>query len=200
MTCIVGYLDKHTETVYIIGDSAAVANYEITARRDLKVFKNGPFVMGFTSSFRMGQLLMSSKFKPKRQIFGQTDYDYMITTFIDTVRDLFKNNGFGTGADENGGSFLVGYRGKLYTIECDFQVGENIDCYDAVGCGESFAKGAMEVLLIEDNKFNNDTQIRQTLHHVMSAVVHHSAGVSAPFNIVSMTKKESDELLLELEL
>ena len=74
MTCIVGYLDK--ETVYLGGDSAGTdGNYSQHIRKDKKVFQNGPFIFGFTSSFRMGQILMSSRFKPWRQKAEQSDYD-----------------------------------------------------------------------------------------------------------------------------
>ena len=50
MTCIVGV--AHKGAVYIGGDSAAVAGWALTCRADHKVFKNGDFVMGFTTSFR----------------------------------------------------------------------------------------------------------------------------------------------------
>ena len=108
MTCIVGIVDK--DEVIIGGDSAGVAGLNITIRKDTKVFKNGPFIMGFTSSFRMGQLLMSSKFKPSKQKARQSDYDYMITDFIDCIRKLFKTSGYLTihNNEEAGGTFLVG--------------------------------------------------------------------------------------------
>lgn len=51
MTAIVGLVEKGN--VYIGGDSAGVAGLSISIRGDEKVFKVGPFIMGFTSSFRM---------------------------------------------------------------------------------------------------------------------------------------------------
>ena len=58
MTCIVGLV--HEGVVYIGGDSAGVAGLSLTVRADEKVFQNGEFLMGFTTSFRMGQLLRYS--------------------------------------------------------------------------------------------------------------------------------------------
>jgi len=68
MTCIVGI--QHDGRVYIGGDSAGVAGYSITSRADAKVFTVGPYVMGFTSSFRMGQLLRYGLKAPKPPVVG----------------------------------------------------------------------------------------------------------------------------------
>src|SRR5277367_6187487 len=119
MTCIIGLVDKGD--VYIGGDSAGVAGLSLTIRADEKVFGNGPFVFGFTSSFRMGQLLRY-KFSPPDQTVNQGDMEYMVTSFIDSARRCFANNGFGDKEATRGGTFLVGFNSKLYTIEGDFQV------------------------------------------------------------------------------
>ena len=55
MTCIAGLV--HDETVYLAGDSAGTSGWNLTVRADPKVFANDSYVMGFTTSFRMGQLL-----------------------------------------------------------------------------------------------------------------------------------------------
>jgi hypothetical protein len=51
MTCIVGLVDGGR--VWLGGDSAGVSGWDLTVRADRKVFRNGPYVMGFTTSFRM---------------------------------------------------------------------------------------------------------------------------------------------------
>lgn len=63
MTCIVGLVDQGN--VWIGGDSAGVGGYDLMLRADQKVFRNGDFLMGFTSSFRMGQLLRYKLSPPK---------------------------------------------------------------------------------------------------------------------------------------
>ena len=180
MTCIIGYVQK--DKVYIAGDSAGVGGYDLSIRKDPKVFKNGKFIMGFTSSFRMGQLLMSSKFKAKRQKPNETDYHYMITSFIDAVIKTFKDGGYLKKENEvlQGGAFLVGYKGRLYQIDSDFQVGEVEDDFNAVGCGEDIAKGAMYIL-----KDNSELSPEEKLKIALGAASRFSAGVAPPFNIVS---------------
>ncbi|WP_245320978.1 hypothetical protein [Bradyrhizobium sp. NAS96.2] len=60
MTCIVGLVDKGQ--VFIGGDSAGVnaERLALVVRNDRKVFRNGDFVMGFTSSFRMANFSHSN--------------------------------------------------------------------------------------------------------------------------------------------
>lgn len=177
MTCIVGLVDKGS--VYIGGDSAGVAGLSISIRNDEKVFFNGPFIMGFTTSFRMGQLLRY-KFNPPKQTVHQADMEYMVTTFIDTARACFKENGFGDKEATVGGTFLVGYHGKLYTINSDFQVGIPADPYDAVGSGSDLALGAM--FANTKTKLTPEKRVIQALE----AASTFNAGVAPPFYIVKL--------------
>jgi hypothetical protein len=172
MTCIVGI--QHEGRVYIGGDSAGVADYSLTLRADAKVFTNGPYVMGFTSSFRMGQLLRYALKAPTPK--GNIDR-FMVTTFIDAVRDCLDNGGFLTtknGVTE-GGTFLVGVNGHLFSIEDDFQVGRSHDGYAAVGCGQDLALGSLFTTRGEEP--------RARIKKALQAAAHHSAGVAAPFVI-----------------
>jgi ATP-dependent protease HslVU (ClpYQ) peptidase subunit len=145
MTCIVGIVDKEQKNVIIGADSAgSTSNMKISIRKDAKVFKNGDFLIGCTTSFRMAQLLNFSFEPPK---IGKKDiYSYMCTDFIDAVRNCFKEGGFlqkDTDGDEKGGMFLVGYKNRLFRIENDFQVAENLNGIDSVGGGSDFALGAL---------------------------------------------------------
>ena len=89
MTCIVGLL--HDNSVYIGGDSAGVADYSLTVRADEKVFVNDGFIMGFTKSFRMGQLLRYC-FKPP-PYHPDSDLDeYMVKDFVNAVVSPFDAN------------------------------------------------------------------------------------------------------------
>lgn len=180
MTCIVGYLDKKTKIVTIGGDSAGVAGLNITIRKDEKVFKVDDFIIGCTSSFRMIQLLRFS-FKPP-EIKRKNIYEYMCTDFINSVRDCFKEGGYlqkYSDGDEKGGTFLVGYKNRLFRIENDFQVAENLNGIDAVGCGSDFALGSLHILSKQ-----NLTPKEKVLKSLEVASFF-SAGVSSPFVINS---------------
>ncbi|OFW63650.1 MAG: hypothetical protein A2Y74_04410, partial [Actinobacteria bacterium RBG_13_63_9] len=117
MTCVVGLVDKGS--VCIGADSAGVQGWALTVRADEKVFRRGPFLMGFTTSFRMGQLLRYRLDVPDQA--GPDVPEFMATVFIDAVRECLKAGGWATVKDgnETGGGFLVGYRGRLFTIGND---------------------------------------------------------------------------------
>jgi hypothetical protein len=148
LTCIVGLLDG--DNIYIGGDSAEVGGCQLNVRADQKVFRNGPFLMGFTSSFRMGQLLRYKFNPPEHPYIAGMDkkidtYKYMVTYFVDAVRQCLKDGGFATKKDEeeSGGNFLVGYDSRLFEIEGDYQVAEQVAKYNAVGCGSQIALGSL---------------------------------------------------------
>jgi hypothetical protein len=141
LTCIAGLVGKDG-CVYIGGDSAGVAGWSITPRSDLKVFRRGEWVFGFTSSFRMGQLIRYALTLPK---VPDRDLDrFMCTTFVDALRQTMKNGGLAKieHGVETGGTFLVGIRGRLFQVGDDFQVGESRLGFEAVGCGQDEARGA----------------------------------------------------------
>lgn len=175
MTCIVGIV--HNNKVFIGGDSAAVGHHSIVARNDRKVFTNGDFVMGFTSSFRMGQLLAFG-FNPPKPRVGDDIMAYMVGDFIDAARARMKAGGFAkvTNGEEEGGTFLVGYKGRLFVVHGDFQVGESSHGFDAVGCGQDIALGSLY-------SSNGETP-RLRITRALKAAETFSAGVRAPFHIV----------------
>lgn len=176
MTCIVGYLDKKTKKVIIGGDSAGLAGLDMTIRKDKKVFSVGAFVIGCTSSFRMIQLLRFSLKPP--EVKSKDIYEYMCTDFVDSVRECFKNGGYlqkYSDGDEKGGTFLVGYKDRLFRIETDFQVAENLNGFDAVGCGSSYALGSLHVVS------KNKLEPKEKVLIALEAAAFFSAGVSSPF-------------------
>lgn len=176
MTVIVGL--RHAGRVYIGGDSAGVAGYSLAVRADEKVFKNGEYVFGFTSSFRMGQLLRYNLTPPAPRE-NVDPVTFMSTEFIDAVRDVLKKGGFAKvdNAVEQGGEFLVGWRGGLYHVGLDFQVGAALTDFDACGVGEDVALGAMQVLETRDP--------RARVRRALEAAEAWNAAVRGPFTIVS---------------
>jgi ATP-dependent protease HslVU (ClpYQ) peptidase subunit len=174
MTAIVGLV--HDGRVYIGGDSAGVSGLDITLRRDPKVFVNGPLVIGYTSSFRMGQLLRYQVEVPQRH--GDVDvFQWMVTGVVEAMRSAFKNGGYARkeNEQEQGGFFLVGYQGRLFEVGSDYQVGEPRDGYEAIGCGEDYAKGSLH------STQTSGLPPKDRLLMALRAAEHHSAGVVGPF-------------------
>jgi ATP-dependent protease HslVU (ClpYQ) peptidase subunit len=177
MTCIVGLVDG--DRVWMGGDSAGVSGLDVTVRADPKVFRNGPFLIGFTSSFRMGQLL-NFRLRVPEQEPGTGVFGYMVMTFVEAVRDCLKEGGYAqrTNDAESGGSFLVGYRGRLFSIQSDYQVCEAIRGFHAIGCGADYALGA----LAASAHLGSEQRVRLALEVAETF----SGGVRAPFRIDSV--------------
>jgi 20S proteasome alpha/beta subunit len=185
MTCVVGIRDGNH--VYLGADSCGSDEFIKQTRLDPKVFLRDPFVIGFTDSFRMGQVLRY-KFNPPEQPASMDDYEYMVTMFIDSVRQCFRNAGFASKENdvENGGTFLVGYKGQLYVIDEDYQVGIVAENYAAIGCGEAFAQGALFALAASTKRTSTKDRIRIALE----AAAQFAVGVGGPFNYVSTKEIE----------
>lgn len=179
MTCIVAITQNGK--VLMGADSAGVAGSAMKIRRDTKVFERGGMLIGCTTSFRMIQLLRFSLVVPKRHADVDV-YEYMCTAFIDAVRETFRRGGFLTKENEGeiGGQFLVGYEGRLFLVDSDYQVGENYDGFDACGSGAEIAKGS----LFESVSVPHP---RIRLESALTAAAHFCAGVRSPFTFVGET-------------
>lgn len=177
MTCIVAL--KHNGVVYIGGDSLGSNGHLKVVRNDMKVFKpNKHTVSGFTTSYRMGQLLM---YNPT--LFEDiNDMKDMVTEFIPRIQELFDDNGYsktyGNGEKE-GGVFLVGIKDELYKVDSDFQIAMTSHNFDACGCGEEFALGSL--FTTEDSDLTPEDRILSAL---VSAETF-STGVQRPFYIIN---------------
>ena len=92
--------------------------------------------------------------------------------------DCLKNGGWASKKEESeqGGVFLVGYKGKLFRVDSDYQVGMSMDGFDAVGCGEDIAKGSMFS--------TKGKHPRKRVLMALQAAERFSAGVRGPFKIL----------------
>lgn len=183
MTCIVAVAEEGIVTIG--GDSAGSSGPFTRLRADAKVFRKDNFVMGFTSSFRMGQLLrysLSVADRP-RSMDGE---EYMSTWFVSAVRTCLKNGGYARVNEgvEEGGTFLVGYEGRIYGVHDDYQVGCPVEPYEAVGCGVYHALGALRVM--EPQKLSAPSRVRKAL----DVAAFFSNTVSPPYTVLAT--KEAD--------
>lgn len=179
MTCIVGFIENGSVTIG--GDSAGVSGLDMHIRKDPKVFIKDDMIFGFTSSFRMGQILEYCFNIPVHDQ-KKNDFSYLCSDFIDALLDCFKTKGYATinNNSVSAGSFLLGYKGNLYNIQDDFQVEQLTARYNAIGCGVNYALGAMKAM--DDYDLKAMDRVRRALLIAESF----SAGVSAPFTILKI--------------
>lgn len=179
MTCIVGITTP--SGVYIGGDSASTNDSGLqTILAGRKVFFLGEeenrMLLGCTTSCRMMQLLHYELQLPAYEE-GLEVEEYLVTKFVNAVRTCLKGGGFAQKEDEkeSGGNFLIGYRGRLFEVQDDYQVSEPTNGYEAVGSGAKFALGSLYAtpqLLPE-----------QRIELALQAATYHNAYVRPPYLI-----------------
>ena len=184
MTCIVAIAQGGT--VYMGSDHAASDEKSgwILARKEPKCFKVGQYAIAFTDSFRMGQILQYNwtppKYTPTKTNSGLDKF--MRTKFVESVKIAFKDHGFGDigGTDEDtGGIFIVGIEGRIFVVDEDFHVGENIVNYMAEGSGGMFALGALHATKHQKNP-------RMRIKAALEAAAEFSMSVAPPFTYIQV--------------
>ena len=146
MTCIVAYKDKNKDIIYLAGDKCGSNGHTQDICIEPKVFQNGDFYIGYTTSFYMGQLLKHAWFPPEK-LQSQTDDNYLHVTIKNSIAKLFRENNFGK--HEGGyelGTFILIYKGRIFTGYEDLQFFENKNIATC-GCGEVAARAAIMMQL-----------------------------------------------------
>jgi len=185
MTCIVAIAQNGI--VYMGSDHAASDDKTgwILSRKEPKVFKVGQYGIAFTDSFRMGQILQYSwtppKYTPTKTNSGLDKF--MRTKFIDSVKMAFKEGGYGSvgssSEEDTGGIFIVGLEGRIFTVDEDFHVGENVVNYMAEGSGGQVALGALHAT-------RNQKNPRLRLKAALEAATEFNMSVAAPYTYIQV--------------
>jgi len=183
MTCIVGLVDNGA--VWMGADSAGISDWFLRPVKAPKVFRNGDCLFGYTSSFRMGQLLEHALNIPDRDARSPLEA-YLATEFVDAVRKCLKDGGYAKKKDEeeSAGEFLVGIEGRLFCVcrdycVSDYCVSENTAGFDAAGCGRELALGVLSATASRPP--------RDRILAALAAAEQFSAGVRGPFDVVALT-------------
>ncbi|MCP4656759.1 MAG: hypothetical protein GY856_15205 [bacterium] len=177
MTCIVGIAEGGT--VLLAGDSAAASlkDQEIYSVKNSKVFEVGLYLFGYTTSYRLGQILRYETEFPKPPA---DDLErFMATAFVSAIRRSLAVSGFERGLGEHG-SILVGVNGQLFVIGTDLQVLSGATSYLAVGSGRRVAYGALYAL--EDS----GKSPRERAEIALRAAQSFTPGVREPFIFVQV--------------
>jgi ATP-dependent protease HslVU (ClpYQ) peptidase subunit len=190
MTCIIGLLDNGV--AYMGADSFGSNGYVGQVYKNKKVFKldkHKDILMGYTTSFRMGQLLQYSEslFDELNLLKDDIDEKYMVNKFIPNVKKLFKQGEYGK--PETGGNFLLTFKDKLYEIQDDFSILEPKDKFVSVGCGENFAMASLTT-----SQETDKTPIERITDALIIAEKY-ATGVRRPFYILNNLDDEIIEIL-----
>ena len=192
MTCIIGYLDKKNDTVYIGGDSMGSNGYTQGIYLNGKVFHNETIpdvIMGVCGSYRNMDLLRYSKcLFPEIDFYKnpEINHQYMVNTFIPSVISLFQNNNPSASETNRGCEFIIGVKNKLFIIQSDYSVLEPQNGIATIGSGEETSYGSMYTT----TKHYPDIHPVDHIKYALKAKKTKSMGVHKPFIIINTKNKD----------
>jgi len=169
-------------TVWMGADSlSGTYTGEKRMRKDTKIFTSGPYLIGFTSSYRMGQILRHKttlpKLLPKLAAHATSGHKHIVKVIDSLSESLFENN-YTVEKDNRryGGEFIISWSGRLYIVESDFQYHMPLTPYCCIGAGEAYGLGAMHA----SNKSHTP---EESILHALRAASEFSCFVAPPFII-----------------
>lgn len=191
MTCIVAVTDGRR--VVMGGDSAGVTGIgldcELYSLANAKVFRTGPYAIGFTTAYRIGQILRYHVTWPEPPTRPEAFEGFLVTEVVPEVRRALETGGAmrTENGQTRGGHFLLAWGGQLFGILEDFCVVRPHLPYAAIGAGKQAAYGALEILadqpaLSLENRVQRALEVAQT----------YNPWVRAPFCLVSTDDPPTD--------
>jgi len=135
MTCIVGLL--HRGVMWMGGDSAATTESgDLDIRAEPKVVRNKHYLIGGAGSPRVIDIVQNIQdfpSPPKKNLRR-----FMINEFVPIIcKHLIEQK------CKDPGDLLIAARNELFLVGCDFQVGQNVEPFYAIGAGGSYAFGSL---------------------------------------------------------
>lgn len=192
MTCIVGLVQ---DGALWIGGDAAMGNGETIScglrpkvfRRDVAVIGGAvvePMLLGYTTSFRFGQLVEHGLTVPARPP-ERLPEAYMALEFVDALRAVLKDKGWAKveHSREEVGTLVVAYAGAIWTLGSDLQATPVAEGYDACGSGYQVALGSLHT--------SSGRPAYDRVYAAMAAAAAISPHVRPPFTILSAGKAGS---------
>lgn len=173
MTCIAAL--KHDGKVYMAGDRGASDDNIILALQAPKVWKIGPYVIGYAGCLDGERIRYN--FKPTAPNIKDTD-KFMQTRFIKELREFYNEFWVDTTKDGDLG-LIIGIRGEIYEHSAvDMSLSKYTLPYMALGSGSEYAYG---VLFATDKQKNARNRVLQAVN----SAIKFSTSCTGPVDIVT---------------
>lgn len=176
MTCIVGCVEG--KSVWIGGDRAATnGGLNRTLIKEPKIFLKDGVGFGVCGLPKVMDALQHAV-EPKYG--GQGPKKYLVSDLVPALREGFKK--LDCTVDHEGqhyfhGAILIGFRGRLFQLEGNFQLVESSKGFDAVGSGAEPALGSLR---------SSKGKVKDRLLEALKVSAENNAGVAPPFDVIEV--------------
>ena len=195
MTCIIAHTNGTSS--FIAGDKLGSNGFTKAVQTEPKVFEKEfiklnedgltrtkeVMALGYTTSFRMGQLLNYNLTLPE-QVAGETFSQYLVLKVIPIVRQMFKDEWGARDAsqDVGGGQFIILHNHTIYEVQEDFSVLQPKTQITAVGSGTYHAIASMSAYIEVQEETN--VQLHERVESIFKIVSDNVTSVSPEFDIL----------------
>lgn len=194
MTCVIRYLDKDNDCVYLGGDSLGSNGWTKTVYKQRKVFHSKDtdnLIIGLSGTFNFQALEYEKLFDELELLKDKIDREYLITKFVPKLREIV--NKYNANTNKNSlnqmeGELLFGYKNQLFQVQCDYSLLEPSIGFNAIGCGYQVALGSLYTTK------DTDLSIEDKIVKALEASEALNEGVQRPFYIVNTKNKEIKEI------
>lgn len=182
MTCIIAL--EHNNFAYLGSDSflgGAFIRDQVDRPKFFK--KNDRFYIAVAGGLRGAQIVEHGiRFRKLRK--NEDEEAYLVTEVSRKLQIAFTKAGANIkdegNVDMHDSSFMVCINGKIFVIQHDYSIIRSRHGFAAIGAGQDFALGAMEVL--KSQKMSPEEKITKALE----VAAHFSPQVCGPFHIVEV--------------
>lgn len=195
MTCIIAHNDGVSS--FIAGDKLGSNGFTKTVQTEPKVFEKEfiklhddgltrtkeVMALGYTTSFRMGQLLNYNLNLPEQDA-SQTFSQYLVLKVIPIIRQMFKEEWGARDAsqDVGGGQFIILHNHTIYEVQEDFSVLQPKTRITAVGSGTYHAIAAMQAYIEVENE--SKKPLHERIKSIFKIVSDNVTSVSEEFDVL----------------
>jgi ATP-dependent protease HslVU (ClpYQ) peptidase subunit len=160
MTCLIGV--EHDGVVYMGADSITLSGWSKDIIAGQKIFKHSGLIFAFGGNPRMAQIIkyltpLPHFLKPS-QVTRSDDEAVVVMHVIEPIRKALKEHGYTSSENgqEQGASFLVGFNGKVWSVDNAFQLHRSSRKMCAMGVGDDHALGALYATLERYREWDAD--------------------------------------------
>ena len=185
MTVVVGLV--RDGKIYMGSDRMATWGNKTVIMSDPKIKEEGEFLLGSAGSLGTLQILFDAFEMPAIKE-EQTQSTYLLNDFAPAFRKRLKELGMleeKNGKQSTDNHFVIGFRGKLFSVGGNLSMVEHADSYCSIGSGSEFALGVLHALTGDKN-----LKPEKIIERALEAAAHHNPYVAEPFDIISGAEKK----------